>query len=278
MHTRLNPIGTAVLSLLIGGNAGAAEGLLNPYTAFQGFPVVSDQTLSHLRGGFSVPFGGATLNIAFAIQRVTYINGQLQAVTQLTVPSLNTVATPAMPAMPATPAMPTVSVPTPPARPAIPGAAIPVAGQPAPTSSITAASGGTPVASPAAAQSVPGPSTSGVAPAIAAARTSASAAAQVAAAPGSSSTAGSAGTVAVPPAVVTVNGPVTTVQNGVGNTVNLSNLSSLTRQSLLVIQNSLDNQHIQTATVVDATVSNMALYKAMNLSSTITQAITNSLH
>lgn len=275
MHTRLNPIGTAVLSLLIGGNAGAAAGLLNPYTAFQGFPVVSDQTLNHLRGGFSVPFGGATLNIAFAIQRVTYINGQLQAVTQLTVPSLNTVATPAMPAIPA---MPTVSVPTPPARPAIPGAAIPVAGQPAPTSSTTAASGGTPVASPAAAQSVPGPSTPGVAPAIAAATTSASAAAQVAAAPGPSSIAGSAVTVAVPPAVVTVNGPVTTVQNGVGNTVNLSNLSSLTRQSLLVIQNSLDNQHIQTATVVDATVSNMALYKAMNLSSTITQAITNSLH
>lgn len=195
MHIRLNRIGGVVLSLLIGGNAGAAV-LAQGSPGFRNYPLIADQTLARMRGGFSVPSPSGTLEIAFAIRRVTYINGQLQAVTQLTLPSL----TPALAAAP-------------PAG---------VAGNGGPRAPATAPTWGA------------GP-------------------------------------------VVTVNGAVTAIQNGPGNTAELAGLSNLTHQALTVIQNSLDNQRIQNATVIDATVRNLALYKTLNLSAQISQGLASAL-
>ncbi|HKJ08475.1 MAG TPA: hypothetical protein VKA76_05265, partial [Gammaproteobacteria bacterium] len=85
MDTRLNRISVAVASLLMAGTAGAAV-MARPAPGFRGCPVVTDHTLSRMRGGFSVPFGSGNLDIAFSIQRVTYINGQLKTITKLTIP------------------------------------------------------------------------------------------------------------------------------------------------------------------------------------------------
>lgn len=67
---------------------------------------------------------------------------------------------------------------------------------------------------------------------------------------------------------------VNVIQNGTGNTFLLpQSLNSLTT----VIQNTVDNQIIRNMTTINATVINQALARAMELTTSINQAIANSV-
>lgn len=67
---------------------------------------------------------------------------------------------------------------------------------------------------------------------------------------------------------------VTVIQNGAGNTFTLPlSLNSLTT----VIQNTVDNQIIRNMTTLNATIVNQALSRAMEITSSINQAVANSV-
>jgi hypothetical protein len=55
---------------------------------FEGYPVVSNQELAALRGGFELNIGGQLLSLAFSLERVSYLNGQLLTSTRITVPDI----------------------------------------------------------------------------------------------------------------------------------------------------------------------------------------------
>ncbi|MDD5330835.1 MAG: hypothetical protein PHX38_12605 [Sulfuricella sp.] len=67
---------------------GAHGGALN--RDFEDCRVATDTELGEMRGGFELANGG--LQLSFAIERVTYINGALVAVTTLTLPSMQDIA------------------------------------------------------------------------------------------------------------------------------------------------------------------------------------------
>lgn len=68
----------------------------------------------------------------------------------------------------------------------------------------------------------------------------------------------------------------TIVQNGPDNTV--SNPDSLVDSPILFVQNTLDHQNIQTWTVINATVTSLNLQRSLAISSSINQALLNSLN
>lgn len=76
-------------------------------------------------------------------------------------------------------------------------------------------------------------------------------------------------------ASATVNGSLSLVQSGQGNTF-LPGVVSSTAVGT-VIQNTLDNQKIQHVTVVNATVNSMQVLRAMNLQHAVRTAITDSI-
>lgn len=55
---------------------------------FEGYPVVSNQELAALRGGFELNIGGQLLSLAFSLEQVSYLNGQLLASTRIVVPDI----------------------------------------------------------------------------------------------------------------------------------------------------------------------------------------------
>ena len=55
---------------------------------FAGYSVVSDQELAALRGGFEVYIGGQLLSLAFSLERVSYLNGELLTLTRIEVPNI----------------------------------------------------------------------------------------------------------------------------------------------------------------------------------------------
>jgi hypothetical protein len=55
---------------------------------FDGYPVVSNQELAALRGGFELNIGGQLLSLAFSLEQVSYLNGQLQTLTRIVVPDI----------------------------------------------------------------------------------------------------------------------------------------------------------------------------------------------
>lgn len=55
---------------------------------FDGYPVVSNQELAALRGGFEMNIGGQLLSLAFSLEQVSYLNGQLLASTRIVVPDI----------------------------------------------------------------------------------------------------------------------------------------------------------------------------------------------
>lgn len=63
---------------------------------------------------------------------------------------------------------------------------------------------------------------------------------------------------------------VTLVRNGPGNFVNPASFDH--SLGAIVIQNSLDNQHIQALTTLDTTVKDLNLFNAMNLANSLQQA------
>lgn len=55
---------------------------------FDGYPVVSNQELAALRGGFELNIGGQLLSLAFSLEQVSYLNGQLLTSTRIVVPDI----------------------------------------------------------------------------------------------------------------------------------------------------------------------------------------------
>jgi hypothetical protein len=70
-------------------------------------------------------------------------------------------------------------------------------------------------------------------------------------------------------------GTVSLVQNGPGNTFDPGPISSSTVAT--VVQNTLDNRHIQSMTVIDATANSLGLLKAMNFQSGLRDALSTSV-
>lgn len=67
----------------------------------------------------------------------------------------------------------------------------------------------------------------------------------------------------------------TVIQNGVGNFVDVGIRSELAAGT--VIQNSLNNQHIQTLTVINTSVNSLALLKAINIQTALNDALVGSM-
>ena len=68
--------------------AQGASGATLDATDFEGYPAVSNQELAELRGGFELNIGGHLLSLAFSLERVSYLNGQLQTFTRISVPDI----------------------------------------------------------------------------------------------------------------------------------------------------------------------------------------------
>ncbi|MEO8407109.1 MAG: hypothetical protein ABI476_01600 [Oxalobacteraceae bacterium] len=70
-------------------------------------------------------------------------------------------------------------------------------------------------------------------------------------------------------------GTVNVVQNGPGNTIQSGALSQAVAGT--VIQNSLNNQHIQNLTIIDTTTNSLGMLKSLNSQSALKDALSNSL-
>lgn len=55
---------------------------------FEGYPVVGNEALDALRGGFEMNIGGQLLSLAFSLERVSYLNGELLTRTRIEVPDI----------------------------------------------------------------------------------------------------------------------------------------------------------------------------------------------
>ena len=76
----------ALLAILL--PAQGVSGATLESTDFEGYPAVSNQELAELRGGFELNIGGHLLSLAFSLERVSYLNGQLQTFTRISVPDI----------------------------------------------------------------------------------------------------------------------------------------------------------------------------------------------
>jgi len=81
------PAAGVLLAILLMPAQGVSGATLEA-TDFEGYPAVSNQELAALRGGFELNIGGQLLSLAFSFERVSYLNGQLQALTRISVPDI----------------------------------------------------------------------------------------------------------------------------------------------------------------------------------------------
>lgn len=102
----------------------------------------------------------------------------------------------------------------------------------------------------------------------------ASAASARAAPPQTAAATAAAGATAVPLAANLGNGAVGLIQNGLGNTLSPGPLPQGTLATF--IQNSMNNQTIQSMTVINAATNSLELLKGANLQSTLFDALTQS--
>jgi hypothetical protein len=234
---------------------------------FEGYPVVSNQELAALRGGFELNIGGQLLSLAFSLEQVTYLNGQLLTSTKIVVPDIAAAILSPQ----------TISVMT--------GVAPATTGEAA----------GDPVN--------PSPQIAGVSVPSQDAGSAASRPPQTI--PASTDVAPATGEAAgnlvspPPPQIASVSVPgqdagsyVTLIQNGAGNSVALpadvgQQVNQQVNQALqaaqaqilqatnhvTVIQNSLDNQVIQNMTTLNITLSNAALAQAAALNAGLAQVL-----
>lgn len=234
---------------------------------FEGYPVVSNQELAALRGGFELNIGGQLLSLAFSLEQVTYLNGQLLTSTRIVVPdiaaailsaqnvSVTTYVAPADTGEAAVNPSPQIAGVSVPSQGAGGAASLPPQTIPASTDAVpaTGEAGGNPVN--------PSP--------------------QIA-------------SVSVP--TQDAGSYVTLIQNGAGNSVALpaevgqqvsQQVNQQVNQALdtaqaqilqaynhvTVIQNSLDNQVIQNMTTLNVTLSNAALAQAAALNAGLAQVL-----
>lgn len=119
----------ALLAVLSWGMAHAA------LQTFEGYAAASDEELDKMRGGFELNFNGMQLMLAFSLEQLTYVNGELVSSMkfnpiQLTLPATPTSPTPetvvaATPVSPSGSSVTSPPVPPVPAVPATPSQAIP---------------------------------------------------------------------------------------------------------------------------------------------------------
>jgi len=79
-------LGGALLAILM-----PVQGVLGAVAEsadFEGYPVVGNQELDALRGGFELNIGGQLLSLAFSLERVSYLNGELLTSTRIVVPDI----------------------------------------------------------------------------------------------------------------------------------------------------------------------------------------------
>jgi len=76
-------------------------------------------------------------------------------------------------------------------------------------------------------------------------------------------------------ALAAATSTISVVQNGPGNTFDPAVLTRTTAGT--VVQNSLNNQNIQTLTTLNTTVNTLNMFKSLNLQSTLQAALINSL-
>lgn len=273
-------------------------------------PVASADRLDGVRGGFTTPSG---LQFTFGIERAVYVNGDLVAVTTLNLSNLHqdiqnqvaqsvgggVVVTPPVIETPAPVATGapggTGSVPSaPPAAGNAPGTAQtppvvtappPVAHTPGAPGSPGAPAASSPVQGGAAAPAVPTPVAASPTPAPAPASVPATSggpapviapAPSVARPPVASGAGPAPSPVPAPAMVIHTGGPLGVVQIGGGN--------SLPAQGTLgaaaigtVIQNSLNDQHIQNVLTVNATINSLQMLKSFDIQSAVRSAIHDAL-
>lgn len=226
--------------------------------------LLSIADLARIRGGFAVQTPTGELQIAIGITRAVSVNGQLVATSQLVLPNLSQLASQARAQADAAIASSGAT-----SQPALPNAAKLSAAANAQANAALAASGISPN-EPTASQG--GSSNSAGASAQGSSATPSTATSNVA------STAGSGGQ-SVP--TVLINGVRVSVQsvlrsalptqaqgalvlqNGPGNTANLA--SGFATALPTVIQNTLDNQAIRSATLVNITTNSLSMFRAANL-------------
>lgn len=236
--------------------------------SLDGTLAVNDAALGEMRGGFTTSSG---LQISFGIERAVYINGNLMTLTSLNVADLSKVATVLIQGSYLSKQLPTSEA----------AAAVAASGTLPSTSSELA----TPIAStvPASAaltsQSTP-PSISSTAvaessmtPSTATYALGASSQSPVADISTPATTATT--TTVVQPNDNPASSSLALIQSGSGNTLP----SNIVLPSGIgtIIQNSLDDQKIQTVTVVSATVNSLEILKGLDMQSTISSSVANSL-
>jgi hypothetical protein len=237
---------------------------------------VNDAALNEMRGGFLT---GNGLQISFGIERAIYINGALVTVTSLNIIDLTRIAVALNPAVPTTIAS-TEGIA------ALASGAGPSALQQTVAALSDTLSAAAPPATSAAAATSPAETANSVAvsPSVSDASVAAATTTNLptATVPQTTSTSTSASTsaqsapavVATSPVTVTT-GSVALIQSGDGN---LAPANVVLPSALgAIIQNSLDNQKIQTVTVVNATVNSLEILKSQNLHSSISAAVADSL-
>ena len=215
-----------------------SSGLAHAMLPFENIPRASDEELDRMRGGFIVNLNGQEFLMAFSIDRLTYINGELVSSISLNPYALTPLSTLQVTTQP--PLTQTAS-----ASDAVQAASTTTtqATQSTP-SGTTAAVTSTPVTTTQAAQS-PAPS------ATTTAVSNSSATTQVA-----------------------TQGTVTIIQNGPGNTVALPSYISANSLST-IIQNTLNNQVISNITVMNATIAARALAAQAQLNGILNQSFQN---
>jgi len=263
---------------------------------FEGYPVVSNQELAALRGGFELNIGGQLLSLAFSLERVSYLNGELLTRTLIMVPDIAAAILSPQTISVMTNIAPTASGETAgnAANPPPQIASVSVPSQDAGSAAILSPQT-TPVTTDAAQPA------SGVV-----AGNPANPPPQITSVSVPSQDAGSAAILSPqtipanpPPQVSSVSVPsqdpasyVTLIQNGAGNSVALptqvsQQVNQQVNQALqaaqaqilqaynhvTVIQNTLDNQIIQNMTTLNVTLSNAALARAVELNAGLAQVV-----
>lgn len=207
METRISGIAFKAALIAAAFSAQAADsGMLNQ--DFADCRVATAAELGEMRGGFELNNGG--LQLSFAFERVTYINGILVAITKLNLPSAESIA------------------------------------------ALRSIQAGGPV---------------GNSPPI-----------QVGS-PAPVSVGDNGGSLPAAAAAVANGNAITLIQNGPKNAFTVPEGLNLSTAALTtVIQNTLDNQKISTATVINATLTSQALARAMAMTFSINQALAKSIH
>lgn len=200
---------------------------------------VAQERLDDLRGGFDV---GAGLQVSFGIERAVIINGALVVATSLTIPDVSRIT-----ADQATRLAAALGVAA--GAGAAAGAAVNNAMASNP---ITAANG-----------------SSGTGASSSSTGTSASAAGT----PGPSVTSLPASAIAAAGAAVTSNGLLNLIQNGPGNSIAASALAG---SPATVIQNSLNNQTIQSLVTINAGVNTLQAFRSEMAGQALSNALLNS--